>query len=188
VAKIVVGVDASPGAIRALTWAADEARLRLATLQVVHAYHAQALAAPLYFPSQEGLPGRAAAAGERPPAEEMAETVEQRKQFEDAVRRQAEDLLERLLHEVGEAVEGIDARRSVVEDRSPAEALVELSADADLLVVGSRGRGGFTSLLLGSVSHAAVLHARCPVVVIPPGAEDRKAAAPPGLGVAGARP
>jgi nucleotide-binding universal stress UspA family protein len=177
VARIVVGVDASPGALRALAWAADEARLRLATLQVVHAYHAQALAAPLYFPSQEGLPGQAAAAGGRP-AEELAETLEQRRQFEDAVRRQAEDLLERLLSEVGETVEGIDVQRSVVEDRSPAEALVELSTDADMLVVGSRGRGGFTSLLLGSVSHAAVLHANRPVVVIPPGAEDRKPAAP----------
>jgi len=67
---------------------------------------------------------------------------------------------------------------SVVEDRNPAQALVELSADADLLVVGSRGRGGFTSLLLGSVGHAAVLHATCPVVVIPPSTEERKAAAP----------
>ena len=78
-AKIVVGVDASPGALRALAWAADEARMRLASLQVVHAYQAQALAAPLYFPSQEALPGGAVA---------------------------------------------------------------ELSADADLLVVGSRGRAG----------------------------------------------
>jgi nucleotide-binding universal stress UspA family protein len=182
VARIVVGVDASPGALRALAWAADEARLRLATLQVVHAYHTQALAAPLYFPSQEGLPGQAAAVGGRPPAEEMTETLEQRKQFEDAVRRQAEDLLERLLHEVRETVEGIDVHRTVVEDRSAAEALVELSADADLLVVGSRGRGGFPSLLLGSVSHAAVLHAHCPVVMIPSGTEDRKAAAPAALG------
>jgi len=87
-------------------------------------------------------------------------------------------MLEQLLHELGETVEGIDVRRGVVEDRNPAEALLELSADADLLVVGSRGRGGFTSLLLGSVSHQVVLHARCPVVVIPLGAEDRKAAAP----------
>jgi nucleotide-binding universal stress UspA family protein len=178
VARIVVGVDASPGALRALAWAADEARLRLASLQVVHAYQAQALAAPLYFPSQEGLPGRAMAAGGRPPEEEVAESFEERAQFHDAVRRQAEDLLEGLLEEVGEAVEGIDVQRSVVEDRNPAQALVELSADADLLVVGSRGRGGFSSLLLGSVSHAVVLHALCPVVVIPSGAEDRKAAAP----------
>ena len=127
-AKIVVGVDASPGALRALAWAADEARLRLATLQVVHAYHAQALAAPLYFPSQEGLPGRAVAAGGRAPEEEMAETLEQRAEFQEAVRRQAEDLLEGLLDEVGDAVEGVDVQRSVVEDRNPAEALVELSA------------------------------------------------------------
>jgi nucleotide-binding universal stress UspA family protein len=188
VARIVVGVDASPGALRALAWAADEARLRMASLQVVHAYHAQALAAPLYFPSREGLPGRAAAAGGRPPEEEMTEALEQRIEFQEAVRRQAEDLLEGLLAEVGETVEGIDVQPSVVEDRNPAEALVELSADADLLVVGSRGRGGFTSLLLGSVSHAAVLHALCPVVVIPSGAEDRKAAAPLPVGRPEAHP
>ena len=58
-------------------------------------------------------------------------------------------------------------QQTVVEDRHPAEALVHLSVDADLLVVGSRGRGGFSELLLGSVSHAAVLHAVCPVVVVP---------------------
>jgi nucleotide-binding universal stress UspA family protein len=188
VAKIVVGVDASPGAVRALTWAADEARRRLATLQVVHAYHGQALAAPLYFPSEEGLPGAAVAAGVRPPDEELAQSFQRRAQFHEAVRRQAEDLLERLLADVGEAVEGIDVQRTVVEDRNPAQALVELPADADLLVVGSRGRGGFSSLLLGSVSHAAVLHALCPVVVIPASAEDRKAAAPAGVEPAEARP
>ncbi|HEX2374126.1 MAG TPA: universal stress protein [Actinomycetota bacterium] len=177
-ARIVVGVDASPGAVRALAWAADEARLRLASLQVVHAYHAQALAAPLYFPSQEALPGRAVAAGGRPPEEEMTEALDERTKFQEAVRRQAEDLLEGLLDEMGETVEGIDVQRTVVEDRSPAEALVELSGDADMLVVGSRGRGGFSKLLLGSVSHAVVLHALCPVMVIPAGAEDRKPAAP----------
>ena len=187
-ARIVVGVDASPGALRALAWAADEARIRLASLQVVYAYQAQVLAAPLYYPSREALPGRAAAAGASPPGEEMTENLEQRSEFQDAVRRQAEDLLEGLVHEVGEAVEGIDVQRTVVEDRSPAEALVELSTDADLLVVGSRGRGGFTSLLLGSVSHAAVLHALCPVVVIPSGAEDRKPAAPPRMAPSETRP
>jgi nucleotide-binding universal stress UspA family protein len=180
VARIVVGVDASPGALRALVWAADEARLRLASLQVVHAYHVQALQAPVYFPSREALPGRAAAGGGRPPPEELEQTLEQRAEFEAAVRRQAEDMVEGLLRELGEAVAGVDVQPTVVEDRNPAEALVELSADADLVVVGSRGRGGFTSLLLGSVSHAVVLHALCPVVVIPPSAEERKAAAPAG--------
>jgi nucleotide-binding universal stress UspA family protein len=179
VAKIVVGVDASPCALQALTWAADEARLRLATLEVVHAYHGQALAAPLYFPSQEALPGRATG-GQRPPEERLAESSEQRAEFQAAVRRQAEDLLDDLLlGELRESLEDVDVRRTVLEDRNPAEALVELSDDADLLVVGSRGRGGFSSLLLGSVSHAVVLHARCPVVVIPSRTAERKALVPP---------
>jgi nucleotide-binding universal stress UspA family protein len=102
VAKIVVGVDASPGALQALAWAADEARLRLASLQVVHAYHAQALAAPLYFPSEEGLPGQAMAAGARPPQEETTEAQEHQTRFQEAVRRQAEDLLAGLLDQVAE--------------------------------------------------------------------------------------
>jgi nucleotide-binding universal stress UspA family protein len=172
-AKIVVGVDASPGALLALTWAAEEVRLRLAILEMVHAYHGQALAAPLYFPSTEGLPAQATG-GQRPPDEPPAETAEDRAQFEAAVRRQAEELLDGLLGQLRETVKGIDVRRTVVEDRNPADALVELSGDADLVVVGSRGRGGFSSLLLGSVSHAVVLHGRCPVVVVPSGAADRK--------------
>jgi nucleotide-binding universal stress UspA family protein len=177
-AKIVVGVDASPGALLALTWAAGEARLRLASLEVVHAYHGQALAAPLYFPSTEALPGQTSG-GLRPPDEPPVETAEDRAQFEAAVRRQAEELLDGLLGELRETVKGIDVRRTVVEDRNPAEALVELSEDADLVVVGSRGRGGFSSLLLGSVSHAVVLHGRCPVVVVPSGAADWKPPPPP---------
>jgi nucleotide-binding universal stress UspA family protein len=177
-AKIVVGIDASPGALQALAWAADEARLRLASLQVVHAYHGQALAAPLYFPSQEALPGRATG-GQLPPDVARAETAREQAEFQAAVRRQAEDLLEDLLGEAGEAVEGVDVQRTVLADRHAAEALVELSDSADLLVVGSRGRGGFSSLLLGSVSHAVVLHARCPVVVIPSATAERKAVVPP---------
>lgn len=173
--RIVVGVDGSPEARTALAWAAAEARLRRAVLQVVHAYHARELVAPLYFPSQDALPGPAVAAGGEPAEQERAATLRDRAEFEDAVRSRAEQLLEALLGGLEEALDGVQVQPTVVEDRHPAEALVELSADADLLVVGSRGRGGFSEMLLGSVSHASVLHAVCPVVVVPSHREERGA-------------
>ena len=156
-ARIVVGVDASPGALRALAWAADEARLRLASLQVVHAYHAQALAAPLYFPSMEALPGRAAAAGARPPEEETAETLEQRAQFQEAVRRQAEDHAGSGCSTSRSAttVEGIHVRRSVGGGPEPGRGAARAVGRAPTCWSSARRAGaGFTSLLLGSVSHA----------------------------------
>jgi nucleotide-binding universal stress UspA family protein len=171
VGRIVVGVDASPDARRALAWAAAEARLRQAVLQVVHAYHAKNLAAPVYFGSQHTLDAAVGAAGESQP--ELTASVHRRQAFEEAVRSQADELLEALLGELGETVSGVEVQQMVVEDRHPAEALVQLSVDADLLVVGSRGRGGFSELLLGSVSHAAVLHAVCPVVVVPSSRDER---------------
>jgi len=171
VGRIVVGVDASPDARRALAWAAAEARLRQAVLQVVHAYHSMSLAAPVYFGSQHTYDASVGAAGE--PEPELTASVNRREAFEEAVRSQADELLEALLGELGETVSGVEVQQTVVEDRHPAEALVQLSADADLLVVGSRGRGGFSELLLGSVSHAAVLHAVCPVVVVPSARDER---------------
>jgi nucleotide-binding universal stress UspA family protein len=70
---------------------------------------------------------------------------------------------------------GVDAAGSLVFD-APARALIQSSRDADLLVVGSRGRGAVAATLLGSVSQACVRHARCPVVVVPDGGP---VAAPP---------
>jgi nucleotide-binding universal stress UspA family protein len=171
VGRIVVGVDASPDAKRALAWAAAEARLRQAVLQVVHAYHAKSLAAPVYFGSTHTYDASVAAAGEPPP--ELTASVHRRAAFEEAVRSQADELLEALLGELGETISGVQVQPTVVEDRHPAEALVQLSIDAELLVVGSRGRGGFSELLLGSVSHAVVLHAVCPVVVVPAARDER---------------
>ncbi len=171
-ARVVVGVDASPGARRALAWAAAEARLRRAVLEVVHAYQARHLAAPFYFPSQHAVAPTEDVV--REPAQlEMAASMQDRAEFEEVFRSRAERVLDTLLGEVDEAVGDLEVRRTVVEDRHPAEALVSLSADADLLVVGSRGLGGFTEMLLGSVSHAAVLHAVCPVVVVPSHGEER---------------
>jgi nucleotide-binding universal stress UspA family protein len=56
----------------------------------------------------------------------------------------------------------------VVTEGSPARTLLDEARGADLLVVGSRGRGGFAGLLLGSVSQHCVHHAPCPVVVVRP--------------------
>jgi len=172
VGRIVVGVDASPGAKTALAWAAEEARLRQAVLQVVHTYHSQKLTASLYFPSQHAPRATVEAAG-GPSQQELTASLQGRTAFEEAFRGQAEELLEALLSELAETVSGVQVQRTVVADRHTGEVLVELSADADLLVVGSRGHGGFGELLLGSVSHAAVLHAVCPVVVVPSHRDER---------------
>jgi nucleotide-binding universal stress UspA family protein len=62
---------------------------------------------------------------------------------------------------------GATAVEQRVEPGSPAKVLIDLSDDADLVVVGGRGRGGFSGLRLGSVSQQVTQHARCPVVVLP---------------------
>lgn len=136
--KIVVGVDGSPTSERALRWAHDEARRAGAELMVVHAW------AYPYGGIREDHSG---------PRDEMKL---------DAL-RQLEASIETLspVREEG----GVAVHARLVED-SPAKALMDEAADADLVVVGTRGRGGFKSLLLGSVSRAVVQHAPCPVAVI----------------------
>jgi nucleotide-binding universal stress UspA family protein len=79
--------------------------------------------------------------------------------------RAAEDLLERAIADVGTEAEGVEIERQVAQGPA-AEVLVQAASPDDLLVVGSRGHGGFTGLLLGSVSQQCVHHAGCPVVVV----------------------
>ncbi len=138
---VVVGVDHSDGAKAALRFALEEARLRQATLRAVHAWQYAYVGAP-------GI--------ERALTYGGADA--------EALRSAAEAALDATLQEVG-ADSGVEIERRVVQG-APAAVLVDESRGADLLVVGSRGLGGFAQLLLGSVSHQCAHHAECPVVIV----------------------
>jgi nucleotide-binding universal stress UspA family protein len=141
--RIVVGVDGSDGAQSALEWAVDEARRRGAVVHVVAAW----LQTPVVgFPDAVGLAS-------------ISEEIEAdtRATAEAAVAKAT-----------GEGV-GVEILVDVRRDTA-AHALLEASQAATMLVVGSRGLGGFRGLLLGSVSQQCAHHAACPVVIVPPAA------------------
>jgi nucleotide-binding universal stress UspA family protein len=136
--KIVVGVDGSPESLLALDWAYGAARLSGAELTVVHAW--------LYpYPISDASPREV-----RKPMEVDAESE-----------------LQVSLDSLGSRLTGgsVVVHRMLCED-SAVDALLKEGDGADLVVVGSRGRGGFRSRLLGSVSRTLVQHATCPVAVI----------------------
>jgi nucleotide-binding universal stress UspA family protein len=81
-------------------------------------------------------------------------------EFRGAAEKRAADMVEEVVG--GDTSVTVEP---VAVEGSPAEALIDASRNADLVVVGSRGHGGFTSLLLGSVSHQVAQHASCPVVI-----------------------
>ena len=149
VAIMVVGVDGSAGAAEALRWAVAEARLRKARLRIVHAWTYGYAGMPL---------GSFGALGGFDSYEALGINAVDLQQA-------AEDLLDRTVGEVSGEVEDVDVERHVVEGGA-AQVLIGVVADADLLVVGSRGHGGFVGLMLGSVSQQCVSHAPCPVVVV----------------------
>jgi nucleotide-binding universal stress UspA family protein len=142
VGTIVVGMDGSEGSIEALRFAIEEARLRGATLKAVSAWH---------------VPPAVYGAGWLAPADADL----------DEYRKLAESALSRSLEAAGASAAGVDVA-PVVREGQPSDVLLEEAHTAELLVVGTRGLGGFKGLLLGSVSQQVAHHAACPVVVVPP--------------------
>lgn len=150
--RIVVGVDGSEASTHALRWALDEARVRQTILQVVYAY--EFAPAWRFYPDEAGLSGAQ--------FEALSEDFDA---AAEESRRHAEELVERMVAALDDPGD-VQIERRVTSDHRPAGALLEAAKGADLLVVGSRGRGGFTGLLLGSVSHQCATHANCPVVIL----------------------
>ena len=141
---IVVGVDGSKCSHSALRFALDEARIRHAKLRIVVVWH---------------VPMAAYGAGWAPPPPHLAEDSE-------AV---AKEVLAEAL-ELAKEGGGVEIEQVVREGQST-DVLVEESAKAEMLVLGSRGRGGFRELMLGSVSQQCAHHARCPVTIVRAGCE-----------------
>jgi nucleotide-binding universal stress UspA family protein len=140
-ARIVVGIDGSEHAARALRRAVEEARMRGAQLDVVRAIpEPVTLSDPVLGPPI-------------PRAE---------------LRDSGLELIEQALAEVD--LRDLEVER-LVDIGNPSRVLCDAAKGADLLVVGSRGFGGFRGLLVGSVTHQVVAHAPCPILVMVP--EDR---------------
>ncbi len=138
---IIAGVDGSEASRSALRWAYDEAAHHGASLTVVMTWH------PPTLPQS-------------PPYGSLTE-----KDYESQPRLEALGVLDGLVAELEPRTPEVDIRTSI-EEGSPAKVLIERSKGADLMVVGSRGHGGFAGMLLGSVSQHLVAHADCPVVVV----------------------
>jgi len=133
---IVVGVDGSEPSRRALRWAAEQAALTGADLNIVTTWE---------FPTTYGW---------APPYPQGFDPeADTRKALQDTV------------DEVLGTSPKVPVRLTVTEGH-PAPVLVEAAKDAQMLVVGSRGHGAFMGMVLGSVSEHCASHAPCPVVVV----------------------
>ena len=138
--RIVVGVDGSPPALAALRWAVQQAKATGDSVEAVIAWENPSLVTIGY--------------GTAPmTTAECAEFVQS-----------ANKTLEAAIAQV--TTPGGPQIRSVVLAGTPAQVLLDVSAGADLLIVGSRGEGTFVDALVGSLSHHVFQHAGCPVVIM----------------------
>ncbi|MBX6748327.1 MAG: universal stress protein [Micromonosporaceae bacterium] len=135
--ELIVGVDGSPEAERALAWAATEAARRRSELLVVHTYD--------WYELETQTPMGAP--------------------FADEVRRRADALVAEAVATARRIAPGVAVRGQAMLGQA-AHTLVTASADGATIVVGNRGRGGVRSLLLGSVSQKVAVHAHGPVVIV----------------------
>ncbi|MEX2533075.1 MAG: universal stress protein [Nitriliruptoraceae bacterium] len=138
--RIIVGIDTSEDSRRALALAIDEAVWRASELVLVHAYPTPEIVA---LPAVVTLPSDA------------------------ELKAAAEEIIADMLADVV-IPEGLSVT-TLIAPGGAARVLCEESKNADMLVVGARGLGGFRGLLLGSVTHQVVAHAHCPVLISVPG-------------------
>ena len=138
---ITVGIDGSEHSVKALEWAIKEAAIQHSPV-TVHAVH---------LVPKSGWTGN--------PITLPADIADVEK-----ARQAAEELVVKVTSQLGDA-QPASVKVSAV-NGFPAQELIEASRDADLVVIGSRGSGGFARLMMGSVSSQVVHHAHCPVVVV----------------------
>jgi nucleotide-binding universal stress UspA family protein len=136
---VVAGADGSPESVRAVQWAAREAKLRGTSLRIV------AIAA---------MPPR------------MSPNPATHGTVAGHIEAAATEALSAAASQAAAAAPEVAVETKLIEHAAPATALVECGQDAMMLVLGSRGAGAFTALVLGSISRYAAGHAACPVVVI----------------------
>ncbi len=137
--RILVGVDGSQGSREALRWAIEQAAARGAVLQPVIVWQRT-----FDYGRESYWP------------------------TDEKIAADARERLEAAIAEVAGHDPAVEIDPLVAEG-DPGQALCTMSGDADLLVVGSRGHGGFAALALGSVSTKCAHHSHCPVVIVPTG-------------------
>lgn len=134
--RVVVGIDGSAESANALMFALDEAHARKAPLTAMFVWW-------------------------NPPSDILSVVTDP-----DHAQSGAEHILDDIVSHAVHKFPEVDVSREAAHELNTAHALIEASVGAGLMVVGSRGRGGFTSLLLGSVSRAVLGHAQCPVAIV----------------------
>jgi nucleotide-binding universal stress UspA family protein len=135
---VVVGVDGSPESIAALSWAGRYGAATGAVVWALHIWH---------YPTSAGLPP-----GITPESADDEVKANQRKELDEAIVKANLDPAAQV--------------ESRIAYGHPAQVLINESQNVSLIVIGHRGRGGFTGMLTGSVSMQVVNHAACPVVVV----------------------